>query len=196
MFAVNITQPKSFYNPGQKSLGQYYNMHIFLSFLGSLIKTVHPFQNFLSVLPSPNPIQSWNLEKILHTCVQHCLWREGRVGPVWIEKRPINAKVSQDFCPWLKYFLAFPLANPSFNYPLALSPFSLYPLPTRICTYTPCLFFLKLNDGLHSTSIGMTWQGTDNGLSFTYPESSNDTSQPFGEGNNNIINPLSPNVHI
>ena len=26
------------YNPGQKSLGQYYNMHIFLSFLGSLLK--------------------------------------------------------------------------------------------------------------------------------------------------------------
>ena len=40
----------------------------------------------------------------------------------------------------------------------------------------------------------MTWQGTDNGLSFTNPNS--DTSQPFGEGNNNIINPLSPNVHI
>ena len=40
----------------------------------------------------------------------------------------------------------------------------------------------------------MTWQGTDNGLSFTNPNS--DTSQLFREGNNNIINPLSPNVHI
>ena len=25
----------------------------------------------------------------------------GGVGPVWTEKHPRNAKVSQDFCPWL-----------------------------------------------------------------------------------------------
>ena len=29
---------KTTYNPGQKSLGQYCNIHIFLSFFGSLLK--------------------------------------------------------------------------------------------------------------------------------------------------------------
>ena len=47
------------------------------------LKTVHPFRNFLAVLPSPHPIQSSNPEKILDTCVQHCLWGlRGAVGPV------------------------------------------------------------------------------------------------------------------
>ena len=43
----------TFYNPGQKSLGQYSNIHIFLSFLGSLSKTVHHFRNVFAVLPPP-----------------------------------------------------------------------------------------------------------------------------------------------
>ena len=42
------------------------------------LKTVHPFCNFLVVLPPPHPIQSWNSEKILNTHVQRCLWGEGR----------------------------------------------------------------------------------------------------------------------
>ena len=42
------------YNPGQKSLGQYYNMHIFLSFLGSLLKQCIIFEMFLQFsLPPP-----------------------------------------------------------------------------------------------------------------------------------------------
>ena len=42
------------YNPGQKSLGQYYNMHIFLSFLGSLLKQCIIFEIFLHFsLPPP-----------------------------------------------------------------------------------------------------------------------------------------------
>ena len=48
------------YNRGQKSLGQYCNIHFFLSFLGSLIKQCILFEIFLQF--SPQPIQSWNSE--------------------------------------------------------------------------------------------------------------------------------------
>ena len=42
------------YNPGQKSLGQYCNIHIFLSFLGSLLKQCILFEIFLQFsLPPP-----------------------------------------------------------------------------------------------------------------------------------------------
>ena len=37
----------SCYNPGQKSLGQYCNIHFFF------VISVHPFRNFLAVLPPP-----------------------------------------------------------------------------------------------------------------------------------------------
>ena len=41
-------------------------------------KTVHPFRNFRVVLP-PSPYTKLQLEKkILETCVQRCLWGEGR----------------------------------------------------------------------------------------------------------------------
>ena len=43
----------AFYNLGQKSFGQYFNIHIVLSFLCSLNKTVHHFRNFFAVLPPP-----------------------------------------------------------------------------------------------------------------------------------------------
>ena len=42
-------------NPGQKSLGQYCNIHIFLSFSRFPLKTVHHFRKFLPVLPPPTP---------------------------------------------------------------------------------------------------------------------------------------------
>ena len=38
-------------------------------------KTVHPFGNFLEVLP---PRTLYKVEKILDTRVQHFLWGEGR----------------------------------------------------------------------------------------------------------------------
>ena len=42
------------YNPGQKVLGQYCNIHIFLSFLGSLLKQCILFEIFLQFsLPPP-----------------------------------------------------------------------------------------------------------------------------------------------
>ena len=64
-------------NPGQKSLGQYYNIQIFLSFLGSLLKRCILFEILLQ-FSLPHLIQSWNAEKILDTRVQHYLWGEGK----------------------------------------------------------------------------------------------------------------------
>ena len=89
---------------GQKSLGQYSNIHIFLSFLGSLIKQCILFEIFLQ-FSVPHPIQSWNSEKKfwIHASNILCGVRGG-VGPVWIGKRRRKAKVSQDFSPWMYLF--------------------------------------------------------------------------------------------
>ena len=65
------------YNPGQKSFGQYCNIHIFLSFLGSLLKQCILFEIFLQ-FSLPPPDTKLKLGKILDTRVQHCLWGEGR----------------------------------------------------------------------------------------------------------------------
>ena len=62
--------------------------------------SVPSFSKFSCSSPSPHPMESWNSEKILDTQIQHCGVRGG-VGPVWIGKCLRNAKVSQDFCPWL-----------------------------------------------------------------------------------------------
>ena len=44
-----------FYNPGQKSSGQYCDIHIFLSFVGSLLKQCILFEIFLQFSPPPPP---------------------------------------------------------------------------------------------------------------------------------------------
>ena len=62
------------YNPGQKSLGQYCNIHIFL---GSLLKQCIFFEIFLQ-FSLPPPYTKLKLGKILETRVQQCLWGEGR----------------------------------------------------------------------------------------------------------------------
>ena len=51
----------NFYNPGQKSLGQYCNIHIFLLFLGSLLKQYILFETFLQFSLS-HTTKSWNSE--------------------------------------------------------------------------------------------------------------------------------------
>ena len=56
-------QNQDSYNPEQKSLRQYCNIHIFLSFLGSLLKQCILFEIFLQFSLPPGPIQSWNSEK-------------------------------------------------------------------------------------------------------------------------------------
>ena len=84
-----------------KVLGTVMQYSYFFVISGFPHKTVHPLK-FSCSFPSPHPMQSWNSKKILDTCIQHCLWGEGRGnGPMWIGKCPRNAKVSQDFCPWL-----------------------------------------------------------------------------------------------
>ena len=65
------------YNPGQKSLGQYRNIHTFLSFLGSLLKQYILFEIFL-LFSLPTPYTKLKLGKILDTRVQHCLLGDGR----------------------------------------------------------------------------------------------------------------------
>ena len=68
---------KAMYNPGQKSLGQYCNIHISLSFLGSLFKQCTLLEIFLQ-FSLPSPYTKVKLRKIVDTRVQHCLWGEGR----------------------------------------------------------------------------------------------------------------------
>ena len=55
-------------------------IHIFLSFLGSLLKQRILFAIFLQFFPPPPPptYTKLKLGKILDTRVQHCLWGEGR----------------------------------------------------------------------------------------------------------------------
>ena len=59
------------------------------------------FEIFLQ-LSLPPPYTTLKLgKKILDTYIQHCLWCEGRGWTCVNWKTPRNAKVSQDFCPWL-----------------------------------------------------------------------------------------------
>ena len=90
------------YNPVQKSVGQYFNIYIFLSFLGSFLKQCILFDIFLQLsLPGPYPKM-----KILDTRVQHCLWGEGRGWTCVHWKTPQKRKCPKTFvhdCSILKY---------------------------------------------------------------------------------------------
>ena len=69
-------------NHGQKSLGQYCIIHIFLSFLGSLIKQCTPFEIFLQFsLPQPYTKLKLGKKVRLHPSNIVCGVRGG-VGPV------------------------------------------------------------------------------------------------------------------
>ena len=100
---------KNIHNPGQTSLGQYCNTHIFLSLLDSLLKKcilVHP--KFSCSSPSPQPIQSWNSETNLDTRVQHCLWGEGRGWTCVNWKMPQKRKCSKTFVHDCRFAWAWP----------------------------------------------------------------------------------------
>ena len=51
---------------------------IFCCHSGFPHKTVYSFRNFLAVLPPPTLYKVETRKKILDTCVQHCLWGEGK----------------------------------------------------------------------------------------------------------------------
>ena len=65
-------------NPGQKSLGQYCNILIFLSFLGSLLKRCILFENLLQFSFPSTLYKVETRKKIMDTRVQNCLWGDGR----------------------------------------------------------------------------------------------------------------------
>ena len=55
-------------------------------------KTVHPFRNFPAVFPPPTLYKVETRKKILDTCVQHCLWGEGRFWAGVNRKTPQKRK--------------------------------------------------------------------------------------------------------
>ena len=62
-----------------KVLGTVLQYSYFSVISRSPLKAVHPFRNFLAVLPPPPPpYTKLKLGKNLDTRVQHCLWDEGR----------------------------------------------------------------------------------------------------------------------
>ena len=85
----------STYNPGQKSLGQYCNIHIFLSFLGSLLKQCILFEILLQFCLQP-PYTKLKLGKNSgYTRLTLFVgWGEG-LDPCELENALRNAKVSQ-----------------------------------------------------------------------------------------------------
>ena len=73
----------------QKSLGQYCNIHIFLSFLGSLLKQRIIFEIFLQVSLPPPYIKLKRGRKFWIHASNIVM---GGVGPVWIGKRRRKCK--------------------------------------------------------------------------------------------------------
>ena len=65
------------------------------------LKTVHPFWKFLEVLPPHTLYKVETRKKFWIDASNIVCGVRGGVGPVWIGKRPRNAKVSQDVCPRL-----------------------------------------------------------------------------------------------
>ena len=70
------------YNPGQKSLGQYCNIHISLSFLGSLFKQCILFENFLAVTSPPTLYKVETRKKFWILASNIVCGVRGGVGPV------------------------------------------------------------------------------------------------------------------
>ena len=56
------------------------------------LKTVHPFRNFLAVIPHPTLYKIETRKKNLDTRVQHFLWGEGRGWTCVNWKTPQNSK--------------------------------------------------------------------------------------------------------
>ena len=80
------------YNPGQKSLGQYCNIHIFLPFLSSLLNGAS-FWKMSCSSPSPTLNKVETRKKFWIQVSNIVCWVRGGVGSVWIGKRPRIASV-------------------------------------------------------------------------------------------------------
>ena len=80
-------------NPGQKSLGQYCNIHIFSVISRFPLKTVHSFRNFLAVLPPPTLYKVETQKQFWIHASNIVCEVTGGVGPEWIGKRPRNESV-------------------------------------------------------------------------------------------------------
>ena len=65
------------------------------------LKSVHFFRIFLQFSLPPSFTKLKLGKKFSMQASNIVCGVRGRIGPVWIGKRPRNAKVSQDFCPWL-----------------------------------------------------------------------------------------------
>ena len=87
-------------NPGQKCLGQYCNINIFLSFLISLLRQCILFEIFLQFSLTP-PYKKLKLGKNSGYTRPTLFvgWGEG-MGLCELENAP-ETQVSRDFCPWL-----------------------------------------------------------------------------------------------
>ena len=71
-----------------------------LCFLGSFIKNAFSFASFWKFScssPSPNPIQSWNSEKILDTRINVVCGVRGWLGMCWLENAPEMLKCLKSF---------------------------------------------------------------------------------------------------
>ena len=88
---------KKTYNPGQKSLGQYCNIHIFSVVSRFPLQTVHPFQNFLAVLPPPpyTKLKLWKTYGYTRPTL-FVGWREGLCE---LENAPEMQKCPKTFVP-------------------------------------------------------------------------------------------------
>ena len=77
---------------GTKVLGTVLQYSYFSVISRFPLKTVHPFRNFLAVLPPPTLYKVETRKKILDTYIQHCLWGEGRVWTCVNWKTPQKCK--------------------------------------------------------------------------------------------------------
>ena len=112
-------------NPGQKSLGQYCNIHIFLSFLGSLLKQCIVFEIFLqfSLPPPPTPYTKLKLGKnAAYTRPTLFVGWGERLDLCELENAPETQKCTKTFVHDCSAFLSFSL--PSLSSLLTLTRFT------------------------------------------------------------------------
>ena len=145
------------------------------------LKTVEPFQNFFAVLPPPTKCKAKIRNEFWINASNNVCGARAEFGPVWIGKHPRNAKVSQDFWPWL--YIEPPLTSRS---EFATSDIRKIYQWTRYDAYkhwnhngvrlpTQQWFTLKTSSILHSKRIYNIWWKKSSlpFLCFPYPAQNN-----------------------